>query len=118
MLTHESLLAILANIEILDRKFKVTPAVIVSSGNTAYVWLLQVTYVEPDIDTREPATQESREWLIRPTMSEGEIVRTAYAAVTRSYMHIVSEHFTYKGKRVYGPHIDIDALLNACEQVH
>lgn len=117
-MTHEKLSAILSDIKILDRQFEITPIVIYDEGGPGDAWLLQVTYEEPDVDTGVVTTQRSREWLIRPSMSESEVVRTAYAAVTRSYMHVVAENFTYKGKRVFGPHVDIDALLEASERVH
>ena len=118
-MNYELLTTILSDIKMLDRAFEVTPVYmnVVGGRNTA-AWLLQVTYQEADVDTGVVTTQRSREWLIRPSMTETEVVRTAYAAVRRSYEHVVAEHFTYKGKRVYGPHAGVDALLEASEDVH
>ncbi len=117
-MTYEGLLRILFNIKILDRKFEITSIVILDGRSPHTAWFIQVTYMEADVDTGEVTAQRAREWLIKPTMTEGDVVRTAYAAVRRSYEHVISEQFTYKGKRVFGPHIDIDALLDACERVH
>lgn len=117
-MNHEKLSAILSDIKVLDRRLEVRTISGYDENGSFDAWLLQVAYEEPDVDTGAMTTQRSREWLIRPSMSESEVVRTAYAAVTRSYMHVVAENFTYKGKRVFGPHVDVDALLEASERVH
>jgi hypothetical protein len=119
-MTCDALFLILSSIKIFDRKFKITNTMVDLDGSGAWVdaWFIQVTYLEADVETGEPTIQESREWLVKPTATETDVVRTAYAAVSRSYAHVVSEHFTYKGKRVFGPHIDVDALLDASTHVH
>ncbi len=110
MMTRAALHLILANIKIFDREFVITDA-------PPHGWFVQVRYIEADVDTGEPAEQLSRKWLVEPRETEGDVVRTVYAAVSRSYAHVVSEHFTYKGKRVFGPHISLDAMLEACESI-
>lgn len=107
-MTHEALMAILADIKILDRRFIATPA---DSGG----WFLQITYVEADVDTGHVEPQYSREWLIKPNATESDVVDTAFAAVMRSYDHVVQEHFTYKGRRVFSPHFTIEQRLHMCE---
>jgi hypothetical protein len=105
-MTKEQLCRIVVDIAIFDRLFEITDC---TDG-----WYLQVTYYEADVDTGDRALQKSRKWLIEPSATESDVIRTAYAAVTRSYAHVVSEHFTYKGRRVFGPHVAIEALLEAC----
>jgi hypothetical protein len=100
---HEVLLAILADIKILDRLFIATP--------TRNGWHLQVTYNEADIDTGKLEQQYSRKWFIADEATESDVVDTAFAAVMRSYDHVVQEHFTYKGKRVFSPHFTIEQRL-------
>lgn len=107
-MTHETLLAILADIKIFDRLFIATPT---NNGG----WHLQVTYVEADVDTGKVEQQYSRKWFIEPDATESDVVDTVYAAVRRSYKHVVQEHFTYKGKRVFSPHFTIDQRLAMCE---
>lgn len=100
---HEQLLAILNDIKILDRLFIATP----SSGG----WHLQVTYNEADIDTGKIEQQYSRKWFVADDATESDVVDTAFACVMRSYDHVVQEHFTYKGKRVFSPHYTIEQRL-------
>jgi hypothetical protein len=107
LMTKEHLCRIIADISIFDRCFEINDC---ADGG----WYVQVTYYEADVDTGATALQKSRKWLVEPSATESDVVRTAYAAVTRSYAHVVSEHFTYRGKRVFGPHVAIDALVEAC----
>jgi hypothetical protein len=112
--TDEQILAILADIKIFDRLFKVAPVINHAGGQTTYGWHLQVTYNEADIDTGKLEQQESRRWYIGGDATESDVIDTAFAAVMRSYDHVVQEHFTYKGKRVFSPHFTIDQRLAMC----
>jgi hypothetical protein len=78
--------------------------------------LLQVRYMEPDIDMPggPPIPQHGRKWFISPFSTETEIVRTAYKALLTSLEHQLGEHFTYVGDRVYSPHLSISARRAAC----
>lgn len=107
-LDETRLKTIVNNIEIFDRKFLITRV----STDPSAGWFLQVTYDEIDVDTGRVAEQRSRKWLIEPDATETDVVRTVFAAVSRSYAHVIAEHFTYKGKRVFGPHVSIDALID------
>jgi hypothetical protein len=106
---HEQLLAILADIKIFDRLFIATPS---DRGG----WHLQVTYPEADVETGQIEPQYSRKWFIEPDATESDVVATAYAATRRSYKHVVQEHFTYKGHRVFSPHFTVDQRLRMCEE--
>jgi hypothetical protein len=112
-MTTEELQKILANIKIFDRRIVAQEVVI----GHPLGWHLQVQYEEADIYTGKVELQKSRKWLIEQEATESEIVHTAFAAVMRSYDHVVQEHFTYKGKRVYSPHFDIEARLKMAENV-
>ncbi len=106
MKTRDEIQKIIDRIEFMDREFR-----LLDKGDG---FLLQVTYVEADIDTGVPEEQRARKWYISPHMTETEIVETAFAACQRSMMHVVGEHFLYLGKRVYSPHFEIDARLELC----
>jgi len=106
-MTIEKLQTILSNIKCFDRNFKVSEVVI---GHDLG-WHLQVTYFEADIHTGKEELQKSRKWLISDNDTESDVVHTAFAAVMRSYDHVVQEHFTYYGRRVYSPHFDIAARM-------
>lgn len=74
-------------------------------------YLLQLRYLEPDVDTGKVEEQHARKWYVSPHATESEIVRTAFAACMMSAEHRVREHFHYKGKRVFGPHLEVAHLL-------
>lgn len=108
----EQVRAILADIQIFDRTFKLTPFADHAGDEVVHGWHLQVCYFEPDIETGKVELQESRQWPITDTMDETAIVDTVFAAVMRSYDHVVKEHFTYKGERVFSPHFTIKQRLS------
>jgi hypothetical protein len=71
---------------------------------------LRVRRVEPDADTGAPSPQLGRRWPIERTATRGEIVQTAFKAVLTWEEHAAREAFRYRGERVFGPHLDVDAL--------
>jgi hypothetical protein len=73
-------------------------------------WYLQATYEEPDIITGTPETQSTRRWPLSPEMVKSEVVQTAFKCVMTSMEHRAREGFKYRGRRVFGPHFDVDAL--------
>ena len=58
----------------------------------------------------EPVWQYTRKWLLE-NPSEGAIVGTCLKLVLTSLEHEAREMFLWKGKRVFDPHTDINALL-------
>lgn len=95
--------AIVSNISFMDRQFRV-----LEKGDG---FLLQLQYVEANVETGEPMLQRARKWYISQWATETEIVDTAFAACRRSMDHVMKEHFLYKGLRVYSPHFQIEARL-------
>jgi hypothetical protein len=76
---------------------------------------LQATYIEPDIATGEPERQYTRKWQLSEHMTKSEFVQTAFKCCITSMEHRAREHFRYKGAAVFGPHYDVDALLELCQ---
>lgn len=85
---------------------------IVETATYAY---LQAEYDEADIETKRPATQKTRKWLLSPHMVKSEIIQTALKCVLTSAEHRVRENFTYKGQRIFGPHFDVDVMAAMAE---
>ncbi len=108
-LTRTDIEKILKDVSFQDRKFLLLEK---DDG-----FLLQMSYMEPDVEKpgSEPVEQKTRKWYISPYMTESEIVETAWACVQRSQLHIASEYFTYRGKRVYSQHFDIYARMYLCD---
>jgi hypothetical protein len=55
--------------------------------------------------------QYGRKWLISRHMPKSEIVLTALKAVITAEEHEAREAFRYQGVRIFGPHIDVDKLV-------
>lgn len=106
--TLEQVQGIVKNIEFMDRKF-----VVVERGDG---FLLQVQYIEPDIDTGRPELQKARKWFVSRFSTETEIVETAFKACRVSMDHVLKEHFLYEGHRVYSPHFNIRARIAMAER--
>ena len=61
--------------------------------------------------------QKTRKWRLSRYMTKSEIVQTALLCVLTSAEHQVREHFLYKGKRVFGPHFDVDELARISDRL-
>ncbi len=106
-LTIHQVKDIVNKILFMDRSFRVEPM-----GEGCF---LQVQYMEQDIETGKMELQLARKWYISFFSTETEIVETAFKACRVSMDHVLKEHFTYMGRRVYSPHFDIQARLDMCD---
>lgn len=52
-----------------------------------------------------------RKWRISIRMTKSEIVQTAFLAILTAEEHEIRENFKYKGRAIFGPHFDIDKLV-------
>jgi len=77
---------------------------------------LQLRFLAPDNLTGEDSLQSCRRWLLSRHMTPSEIVGTALKAVITAEEHEAREQFRYKGEAVFGPHIDVEALLVAAKK--
>lgn len=76
---------------------------------------LQASYLEADIVTNKFELQRTRKWLISPHMTKSEFVQTVFKCALTSMEHRTREAFKYKGKRIFGPHFDVDGLWDMCK---
>jgi len=79
------------------------------------MWL-QVRFVAYDENERDMVPQHGRKWMLSKWMTKSEIVQTALKAVLTAEEHEARERFKYRGRRIFGPHIDIDRLYEVCEE--
>lgn len=77
------------------------------SGQSAY---LQVRF------EAEGEQWSGRKWLLSQHMTESELVQTALKAVLTAEEHEARERFTYKERAVFGPHLHLEALIEACDR--
>lgn len=75
---------------------------------------LRGSYMEADVYTKVVQEQLTRKWLLAPQMTDSEIVATVFKCCWTSFEHRCREAFMYKGKRIFGPHFDVDDLAKLC----
>ena len=108
-MTVEQMREILALVDFPAYKFEIT------EGRHGAIYL-QASYMDNDVVTHKPEIQRTRRWFLSPEMVKSEIVSTAFKCIITSAEHRVREHFTYRGKRIFGPHFDVDALYEICNK--
>jgi hypothetical protein len=84
---------------------------VIQTGDCQY---LVAAWLEPCIATGKPALQKSRKWLLSSHMTRSEIVQTCFKLALTAVEHRTRESFTYRGRRIFGPHFDVDALHQLC----
>jgi hypothetical protein len=75
---------------------------------------LQAVYCDADIYTGHREIQYTRKWLLSPSMTDSEIVQTAFKCAITSAEHRAREAFKYRGARIFGPHFDCEDLVSLC----
>lgn len=81
---------------------------VVADGDFGY---LQLQWMGKDNDTDVTQRQYGRKWRLCPYMTDSEVVQTAFLAVKTAEEHETRELFTFKGARIFGPHIDVEVLI-------
>lgn len=82
-------------------------------------FLIQWVFMDIDIDNPSGpmVPQHCRKWYVSPYSTTTEIVETAWKAAWVAMLHETKEKFTYKGRRVYSPHFDVEARIAMCDTV-
>ena len=78
-------------------------------------FLLQIQFMAPDSESPngEPKLQSCRKWYVSQYATKNEVIRTAWKAVMAAVEHEAAEAFLYRGKAVFNPHVDFDAVVDA-----
>lgn len=84
-------------------------------GDRLYV---QVRFVDRCANTGKITTWLGRKWFLSLHMTDSEIIQTAFKAVLTAVEHEARESFKYKGRAIFGPHFDVDALWEICDDKH
>ena len=83
-----------------------------------YRWVLtqrsSELFLQVEFDAPE-GVQRGRKWRLSAFMTKGELVQTAFKAVLTAAEHEVREKFTYRGRPIFGPHYNIDKLVEVCD---
>jgi hypothetical protein len=83
---------------------------IIREDRLGTVLYLQAEYDEQCALTGNMTIQKTRKWRLSEHMTKSEFVQTVFACVMQSVEHTVREFFKYRGRAVYSPHYDVDAL--------
>lgn len=80
---------------------------------------LQVGFWDYDSDLpphlqHEKMYQKGRKWMLSPYMTKSEVIQTAFKAVMTAEEHETREKFTYRARNIFGPHFNVDALVDIC----
>lgn len=78
---------------------------------------IQLEHYRPDTFTGEMKWGGGGKSYLSPYMTVSEIVRRALGAAIAYEEHEVREEFKYKGVRIFGPHIDVEALVEVAERL-
>lgn len=105
-MTSDDIRLVLSKVQYLDRTWNV--------GEMGDGFFIQIMYVEEDVDTGTLEPQRGRKWHVPASATKSAVVQTALKAALTSAEHVVREHFTYKGARIFGPHFDIEDLVEIC----
>lgn len=105
MQTFETIKKILDDVKYKDWVFRLKP-----KGDG---WTLQVIFLAQDNDNPSMVMfpQHCRKYYISQHATKSEIVRSAFLAVRQAEEHEMAELFTYKGERIFNPHVNVDALV-------
>lgn len=79
--------------------------------------MLHAAVLEPDIISGELEWQTTRKWRLTPSMTKSEVIQTVFKCCLTSMEHRTRENFLYRGRRVFGPHFDVDALWGICNKL-
>lgn len=64
-----------------------------------------------DMPKYKKVKQYCRKWRLENRFTVSDIIRTAWLATSAAEEHEARERFKYKGKSIFGPHFDVDALV-------
>ena len=77
---------------------------------------IQATLARPDTHTGEPGIGYGSKLVLSEHMTRGEVVKKCFVGARDFAEHEVREAFLYRGRRILGPHIDIDDLWEVAER--
>lgn len=84
-------------------------------GNFISSTHLQAAFYAPcNISGSNASRQTTRKWQLSAHMTPSELVQTALKCVLTSIEHEAREKFRYRGMAIFGPHFDVERLVELC----
>lgn len=78
-------------------------------------WYYQIRCFRPDTFTQEMGWGGGRKAYLSPYMVRSELVRLAFGLYLAYVEHEAREGFQWRGRRVFGPHIHVEAMWDVAE---
>ena len=78
---------------------------------------LQISCQRPDTVTGVMGTGYSGKTYLSPHMSDSEIVQAAFGLFKGYWEHEAREAFKWRGRRVFGPHMDVNAVWEVANKL-
>ena len=79
-------------------------------------WYFQVEATRLDICTGKEGLGRGGKAYLSPHATTSEIVQTAFGLYKSFLEHEARETFTWRGRRVFGPHMDVRALWEVAQR--
>lgn len=79
------------------------------------LYYLQLKFDAADHDTGGVESWAGRKWRLSVYMTDVELLQTALKAVLTAEEHEARERFHYRGVALFGPHLSLDALMQAAQ---
>lgn len=86
-------------------------------GHDDYGVFVQVLCSRKDTNTGEEVLGRGGKRYLRADQTDSQIVRQIFGAFLAYEEHEIREAFLYRGKRIFGPHLDVEALVEVADRV-
>ena len=80
-------------------------------------WYFQIEVQRPDTYTGEMGVGRGGKAYLSPHMNVSELTRVAFGLFKAYDEHECREAFTWKGRAIFGPHVDSQALWEVAERL-
>lgn len=88
----------------------------VDCEDLTHSWFIQACLFRIDTYGHDLGWGHGGKLFISPYMAQGEIIKRFLSAALSYGEHEVREAFEYRGRRVFGPHIDVEALWEIADR--
>lgn len=86
------------------------------TGGAEGAWWVQVGTFRADCNTGDVEIGKGGKAYVSPHATDDEVVKKIFGLCMAYVEHEMREGFYYKGKRLFGPHISLEALMDAANK--
>jgi hypothetical protein len=93
----------------IEAEYQGTPFLIFTGEHEGSLWV-QVGTLRPDTYTKKMETGKGGKAYVSPHATEDEVVKKIFGLCHAYVEHEMREGFKWKGRRIFNPHLDLNAL--------